>query len=340
MSTRTITITETRPVVRFNFDPEGDDEPPSDDEGGEDTRDASGLLPCEKIIHVYGEFSIMSKVKGTLKGSDKSTYYLYKLKNVDAVIAMVKKSIDKNEFKIYEPYFFWNKTPSAEPVLMINKKQNIQNGKQVIFVRCANNSLHMLPSVKLLKPQNIVALNRFASEFSHEYYEKAKKMKASKSGRKGVSWLDSRVMKYAMTEHEAMNKAVTASTSKTTKTTKASVAATVPPPKGDARDANAMLRHLNFSREKRDAKNKVAILDACHVPTSTCRSTLKEACNDSNMRYPEVINAIHNYGKRVTNTNNPNVTWEEVCFTNNNSFGKGKGRKLGRRSATGSANAN
>jgi hypothetical protein len=307
MATITQTQTLSKPtqkkILRFKFDPEDSDDG-SPFGSPKDGASPTGRMSCDKIVHVYDVFRIQSKIKETFIGSDGRKYYTYTVVDMDALKKALENAMDPVELKVYLPYIIHIHTNEKSPkknlsYVIYETSKTLKPNAQMLLVRCANNSVHIVPSVELLKPENRLAYDRFLTDFKH-LYEKPKQ------GRR-----------HTHLDTNAYKRLQTTKTAKNTKTP----------------DAPATLKTtLNFEREARKANHYANALQTCYFPTPPCRTALKEACAPEMAPYPRVNKAIQAYGARTYGR--PEITWEETCHKNKESLSKHRVSPQKRRSST------
>lgn len=167
-STITQTITQSQSRLRdprvtsvnytlFRGDP-GDD----GDDGGDDGDDygsapsvsVNDILPCDKIINVYASIPILYKLRGSYVGKNGKKYHIIAPK--DNIYGHIQNLLDPVEFKIYEPLLFLEQRHVLIPYR--DDKKVPKKGQEWLFVRCKNNSLHIVAPSDLV---NNVATDRY-----------------------------------------------------------------------------------------------------------------------------------------------------------------------------------
>jgi hypothetical protein len=160
--TQTQTQTQTRAprTVTFNYTLHQGD--PGDDGDGDDGSPSSGnsgtpneLFPCDKIVNVYASIPILYKMKGSYIAPNGRKYHVITPKT--NVYSAIQETLDPEEFRIYEPLMFLEQNKLLIPYRK-DKKVPLK-GQEWLFVRCKNNSLHIVSPSDLVN--NVLARERY-----------------------------------------------------------------------------------------------------------------------------------------------------------------------------------
>jgi len=122
-------------------DPPGGDSSPGF-EHSNSGRSPTGILPCDRITHIYMSIKVVRVSPKLWKGADDKMYYvLSSASNGDTYNAM-KTVMDKEEFSIYKRHFFNDKTRILVDTTYAKTKPAAKD--VILLVRCANNSMHLM----------------------------------------------------------------------------------------------------------------------------------------------------------------------------------------------------
>lgn len=160
---RTVTQTQTQTraprTVTFNYTLQHGDPGDDGDDGSSPSSGNSGsaneLFPCDKIVNVYASIPILYKMKGSYIAPNGRKYHVITPKT--NVYSAIQETLDPEEFRIYEPLMFLEQTKLLIPYRK-DKKVPLK-GQEWLFVRCQNNSLHIVSPSDLVN--NIIVKERY-----------------------------------------------------------------------------------------------------------------------------------------------------------------------------------
>ena len=155
-TTQTQTLTRNPRTVQFNLtlhngDPDGDGDGSSSPGSGNHLDES---FPCDKVVNVYASIPILYKMKGSYMGANGKKYHVVTPKG--NIYSMIQDVLDPEEFRIYEPLIFLDKSKVLIPYRADKKIPS--KGQEWLFVRCQNNSLHIIAPSDLV---NNVAGQRY-----------------------------------------------------------------------------------------------------------------------------------------------------------------------------------
>jgi len=121
-----------------------------------------GILPCDKIVNIYTSIKILYKIRGSYTSPSGVKYHM--IIPTTNFLETMSDILDPVEFAIYEKIMFNGKAI----LLPYRKEKNVfKKGDTLLFVRCKNNSLH------IVKPSDVpksVALDRY--NYEHKFTTK------------------------------------------------------------------------------------------------------------------------------------------------------------------------
>jgi len=251
-------VSRSRFTIKHNNDPDDDGESPGSNSGSSPADDEDvGLLPCNEVVNVYAVFKILYRLRGNYHGANGQKYHMVKVAKQNPREAM-KTLLDPVEYELHEKFFFNEDDDVLIPYVTSYPKP--MKDDDWLFVRCKNNSLHIIPPSALV---NNIAKQRYDHSraptklTSKQLHTKQQQLSRLQSGKQ-------------LTTKKPMVKT-----------------------------KQELDKLYNFEREVNDSNRKIAILNDCHgIRTNECKEAFESSCNDQ-VKDPKVLKAVYDYGARA-----------------------------------------